>query len=401
MESILSIDIMKLFECVDKRLSEFTDFLEKIVNIESYTSDKAGVDNVGKTIKDFSISHGFHVYVKHFDKAGDSLVISMNDSASLPPIAFTGHMDTVHPVGSWEKPLFRKVGEKFRGPGTYDMKGGIVVGLLVMQALKDMNYDERPVRFILVPDEELSEGLSGEDGKNFIRDNARGCAAAITLESGIVSEGMDLITVGRKASIRYKVNIIGKAAHAGEHYADGISAIKEAAQKILGIEAASDSKDITYNCGMINGGTSPNTVPSLCSFTLYNRYWRCDQRQVVKNHIEGILGHQFIEGTTCEWQVVGERPPMDVTEGNVALAEYLGLIAEKYSLGKCKTYTPSSGSDAVYTVQAGAPSVCSLGMTGEGAHEMTEFVWAESLPKRAKWIATAIVEMPRGFGERN
>lgn len=393
----MKIDVKKLFDCVDGRLDEYTNLLETLVNIESYTPDKAGVDRLGREIVKFATEHGFSASIRPFEKSGDGVIVSINDGAPLAPIAFTGHMDTVHPIGSWEKPLFRKVGNKFTGPGTYDMKGGIAVGLLVMQVLKDIGYTDRQIKFILIPDEELSEGLSGSDGKDFIRENAKGCVAALTLESGILKDGENLITVGRKASIRYKVNVIGKAAHAGEHYADGISAIKEAGQKILAIEEASDPKDITYNCGMISGGISPNTVPGNCTFTLYNRYWRTEQRQVVKDHVEGILDKSFIPGTRCEWQVVGERPPMDATEGNLKLADYLGKIADKYDFGKCQNFRPSSGSDAVYTVQAGVPSVCTMGMTGEGAHEMTEFVWADSLPQRAKWIAAAIVEMPQEF----
>ncbi|MBO4278382.1 MAG: M20/M25/M40 family metallo-hydrolase [Spirochaetales bacterium] len=385
---------MNVFDCVDRRFDEYLGFLETMVGIESYTPDKVSVDLLGSTIGRFATEHGFNVKVREFGKAGNGLLVTINDGAPLLPVAFTGHMDTVHPRGSWGYPVIRKDGDRMTGPGTYDMKGGLAVGLLVMQALLDAGYKDRQVRFIMIPDEELSEGLSGEDGKNFIRENSRGCAAALTLESGT----KDIITVCRKASIRYSVKVIGKSAHAGEYYAEGISAIKEAGMKILEIEAASDPKEITYNCGLINGGISPNTVPGECTFTLYNRYWKTSDRDTVRNHVESILDRSFIPGTRCEWSIVGERPPMDATPGNIALADYLIGIAEKYGIEHPQKHKASSGSDAVYTCQAGVPSVCTMGMTGEGAHQMNEFVWMSSLASRAKWISAAIMEMPADFG---
>ncbi|MBR2281048.1 MAG: M20/M25/M40 family metallo-hydrolase [Spirochaetales bacterium] len=384
---------MSVFECVERRLEVYLGFLETMVRVESYTPDKENVDRLGSVIRKFALDHGFNVRVHSFEKAGNGLVVTLNEGASLPPIAFTGHMDTVHPKGSWGTDLIRKDGDLMYGPGAYDMKGGLATGLLVMQALADCGYRKREIRFIMIPDEELSEGLSGDAGKDFIRENSRGCAAALTLESGTENS----ITVGRKASIRYSVDVYGKAAHAGEHYADGISAIKEAGMKICAIEEASDPNENTYNCGLIRGGISPNTVPGKCSFTLYNRYWKPEQRQVVRDYVEGILGRSFIPGTRCEWRIVGERPPMDATPGNIALADYLISVAEKYNLEHPKAKRLSSGSDAVYTCQAGAPSVCSMGMTGSGAHQMDEHVSMSSLSRRAKWIAAAIAEMPDDF----
>lgn len=387
--------VMRIFDCVDRRNDEYFEFLKTMVELESYTPDKEAVDRLGLAIKTFATDHGFDVHVEEFEKSGNGLLVTINNGSPLPPVVFTAHMDTVHPGGSWNRlPVWKQEGDRLTGPGTYDMKGGIAVGLLVMQALKDIGYKDRQIRLVLVPDEELSEGLSGEKGKEFIRSNARGCAAAITLESGIQGK----ITVARKASIRYKVKVLGKSAHAGECYADGISAIKEAGMKICAIEEASDPKDITYNCGMIKGGISPNTVPGECCFTLYNRYWRPDQRQIVKDHVEGILDKSFIPGTRCEWTVVGERPPMDASEGNLALADHLRKVAEEYGFGHYENHRASSGSDAVYTYQAGVPSVCSMGMTGNGAHEKSEFVWVSSLADRAKWISQAVIELPADFG---
>ncbi len=384
----------KIFEIIEAKQKEYEALLEELVTLESYTPDKSGVDAVGNRIRSFAEEKGFLVKVVPFEKAGNGLLITWNEEASLPPVAFTGHMDTVFPKGTFEKTVFRKENGRFYGPGVFDMKGGLVIGLMVMDVLKETGYRQRPLKFIMIGDEELSEGLSGEAGKSFICDSARGCAAAITLEGG---DGK-IITVGRKGSIRYKVQVIGRASHAGTRYAEGISAIKEAAWKILEIEKPSDQEQITYNCGLISGGTSPNTVPENAEFTLYNRYWRMDQRQEIKKHVEGIIAKSFIPGTHSTFEIIGERLPMEETKDNYALAEHINIICQKYGFGERVPFLQSSGSDASYTTMVGTPSVCSMGAVGRYAHSKEEYVEAESLISSAKVLAATIVELPENFG---
>lgn len=385
--------IQNLFACVDARTQEHKQLLRDIVNINSYTPDKADVDKVGDYLRAFAQKQGFHVQTVPFEKAGNGLLITWNEDAPLPPITFTGHTDTVFPVGTFPEPLFREEGDRYFGPGVADMKGGIAIGLLAMCALKDAGYKDRPIKFILVPDEELSEGLSGEAGKDFIRDSARGSAAAITLETNTPGK----VTVGRKGSIRYKVYVKGHSTHAGSRYSEGISAIKEAAHKILAIEAPSDQAQITYNCGIITGGTSPNTVPGEAMFTLYNRYWELAQRQQIRDHVESIIATPYIPGTSATFDIVGERLPMDATPGNYALAAHIDRIAQKYGFGAVEAVKTSSGSDASYTTMAGVPSVCSMGPVGGRIHSPDEFMMADSLAQQAKLIAAIVAELPADF----
>ena len=386
--------VEKAFAKVDSRLAEYKDFLKDTITLESYTPDKAAVDKLGAYIKEFSEAHGFHVHVEPFEKAGNGLLITMNEGAPLPAVAFTGHMDTVFPEGTFAKPVFREENGRFYGPGVTDMKGGIAVALLTMQALMDAGYKDRPLKLILIGDEELSEGLSGEAGKDFIRESARGCAAAITTEGGI----QDHITVARKGSIRYSVHVTGRAAHAGVNYANGISAIKEAAHKILDIEAASDPEQITYNCGLISGGTSNNTVPEHCDFNLYNRYWNLNRRDEIRSHVEGIIAKSYIPGTHSTFEVIGERPPMEGTPGNYALCDHVNAVAQRHGFPVLKAGRQAGGSDATYTSMVGTPSICSMGMRGDRCHSTDEYAEADSLPAQAKLLAAVVIELPEDFG---
>lgn len=384
----------KLFACVDARTEEHKQLLKDIVCLESYTPDKADVDAVADYIRAFAEKQGFHVKTVPFEKAGNGLLITWNEDAPLPAVCFTGHTDTVFPKGTFQEPLFREEDGKYYGPGVVDMKGGLAIGLLTMCALKDAGFRDRPIRFVMIGDEELSEGLSGDAGKDFIKDSVRGSAAAITLEG----HAPGLVTVGRKGSIRYKVYIKGRATHAGAKYAEGISAIKEAAHKILAIEAPSDQEQITYNCGIMNGGTAPNTVPGEAMFTLYNRYWQLSQRQEIRDHVEGIIAKSYIPGTSSTFDIVGERLPMDATEGNYALAAHIDAVSQKYGFGEIKPTKRSSGSDASYTTMAGVPSVCSMGPRGGRAHSTEEFMIVDSLAEQAKLLSAVIAELPADFG---
>ncbi len=388
-------DRERLFDIVDGLYDQYMELYRKIVTHETYSTDKEAIDSLVAFLCVVADHKGYEHKVVPFERAGNGLLLTLNPDAKLPGIALCGHMDTVHPKGSFKEPVFRIEGNKVFGPGVFDMKGGLIIGLLVMETLSKYGFKDRPVKFIFVPDEERSEGLSGEPGKKFIIDSAKGCAAALTLEGGTDPKG---VTVGRKGSIRYHVTVQGVAAHAGSSYAKGRSAIKEASHKILDIEAPSIPDQITYNCGMITGGTSPNTVPEFCEFMLYNRYWTEDQYKELRAHVEGILAKQFIPDTKTTFEVIGERYPMEASEKNIALAEELSRVSQECGFGPLEAQRKNSGSDACYTAMAGVPSVCSIGPIGENAHMLSEFSYADSISKRAKLISAFIAGLRADFG---
>ena len=123
-----------------------------------------------------------------------------------------------------------------------------------------------------------------------------------------------------------------------------------------------------------------------------------EQRQEIKDHVEGIVAKSFIPGTHSTFEVIGERLPMEATKDNYALAEHINQVCQKYGFGERVPYLRSSGSDASYTTMAGAPSVCSMGPIGGRAHSTEEYLVAESLTSSAKVLAAAIMELPEKFG---
>jgi len=321
-----------------------------------------------------------------------NLIAKFPGTVDIPPILFCCHMDTVSPA----------CGKKavIHADGTITSAGDTVLGaddlsgvsgiLEALQVIREENITHGPIEIVFTTCEEVyGNGVAALDMSRISAKDAY--VFDLTGKTGRAAKKAPTI-------ISFNIEIRGKASHAGSAYNKGISAIKEASHKILAIEEPSDQAQITYNCGMIKGGTSPNTVPEKVEFTLYNRYWKMEQRQEIKNHVEGIIAQSFIPGTHSTFDVVGERYPMEATEENYALAAHIGAVSLKYGFGEKAPVLTSSGSDASYTTMAGAPSVCTMGPAGGHIHSKDEYMKAESLVNSAKLVAAAIVELPEAFG---
>ena len=390
-----SMDTMcqKVFEQIDRRLDGYLAFWKELVQLESFSSDKAGVDRVSAHIAQAAERLGLQVHVEPFAKAGNGLLLTLHPDAPLPAVCLMGHMDTVFAPGSFQ-PLLREADGKLYGPGVFDMKGGIAIALLVMDALQAAGFSQRPVKLILIGDEEVGESLSGQAGVDFIRASAQGSAAVLNCESGHAGS----ITVARRGHVRYAVQIHGKASHAGSAYNEGISAIKEAAHKILEIEQGCDPAAITYNCGVISGGTVSNTIPEFCQFEIDCRYAALPQLQELREHVEGILEHSYIPGTVCTYQLCAQRDPMERNERNLRLFEHIRKASLACGLSDVKPIARGGGSDASITSAIGVPSVCTMGVIGGKSHSLDEYAEIDSFCVQAKRIAASIVTLPADFG---
>ena len=303
-------------------------------------------------------------------------------------MCFLAHMDTVHKKGAFGYPPVKKVGDKLLGPGVIDCKGGIPIALLTMMALIDSGYDKN-CRLLLTSDEEVSNRLGGEREMDVIKAAVTGFKAAFNCEVARVGE----VVVSRKGILRYRMDITGKAAHAGIDYFSGVSAVREAAHKILALESRSVEGGITYNCGIINGGTMSNIVPERCELTVDVRVSNSEELEKAKSVLEEIANKSFVEGTKTELVLVSQRQPMLHDEDTENLFLHLKNISEKYGLGTLVPIESGGGSDSAYTQLAGVPSVCAVGATGDFCHTINEYADIDSLVLRAKLLAAATLEM--------
>ncbi len=379
---------MNFKQALEKHYSEVYKLYRKIVNISSQSYDKEGVDEVGNTIADFMVKHDFTVNRQFNEKSGNGITASMNDKNEGQKIIFLAHMDTVHKKGTFEEPLFKEQGDDLYGPGVLDCKGGIAMGILIMMALREIGYDA-PVKYIFAPDEEISLSLSGQRGIDFINENVKGADAVFTLESGT----KDRIVTGRKGAMRYEVTVKGKASHAGSAYGEGISAIKEACTKILEIEKNSDTDGITYNCGIINGGKIPNSVPELCTFVLDIRYRNEKEENIAIETVKKVVETSYFAGTTSEIRLLSRRPAMEETNENLWLFEKVREVSEKLGFEKFEKFLSGGASDAAFPTIMGIPTLCGMGIVGHSQHTLRETAKASSIMERGLVIGTVMQEM--------
>ena len=194
---------------IDELSSQYSKILEDICNIESPTHYKAGVDAVGEYFIRYANERGWKVEVFEQERAGNVVTITMNPDVDAAPIAFSGHMDTVHELGSFGNPPVRVEDDKIYGPGVEDCKGGIVVGFLAMDALWKAGYKDRPIVMYLQSDEEGGGKYSGDATINHICEKAQGSLAFFNLEGG----NSKTVCIGRKGIVSFEFIVDGVEAH--------------------------------------------------------------------------------------------------------------------------------------------------------------------------------------------
>ncbi len=375
----------RLFAEIDRLEEQFKKVWIDVANIESPTEYKEGVDRVGEYFLSFAKNMGWQCEVVNREKSGNSVCITMNADSKKAPVTLSGHMDTVHPVGSFGNPAVRVEGDIIYGPGVTDCKGGTVAALYAMTALKNIGFNSRPVRLLLQSDEEVNSLLSNKETINYICEKAADSVAFLNCES---TRG-DTAVLWRKGIARFRFDIKGKSIHASRCAEGGASAIAEAAHKIIELEKQKDGNGLTCNCGLINGGTAANTVPDSCCFYAEIRFNSREEKERGEAIIKAVAERSFIEGTECSLVEVTSRPAMEKAERNFALLDRLNEIYKECGLPTLTARQSLGGSDAAEVTVAGIPCVDSIGVAGDNIHTPDEYGRLSSLSEATRRIATA------------
>ena len=372
----------KLFERIEQLREEYIGFWVDVTNLESPTEDKARVDAVGKYFIEKAKTRGWKIEVHPEPVSGDVVCITMNPEASGKPIVFSGHMDTVHPVGLFGSPAARLDEKNIYGPGVLDCKGGTVASFMAMAALEDVDFSARPVKLVLQSDEENSNRTSNKGTIDYMEKVSKGCAIFMNTEP----YWKDFCTVARKGISKYRFTVTGKAVHASMCY-DGISAIAEASYKILELEKIKEPECLTFNVGLIKGGTTVNTTPEKCTFDLDIRF--PDEAAMIRadEYVKKIAETSYVEGTTCELVLLSRRVYMEESEKNLGALAQLNRICRENGLTEMKPQHRAGGSDAADLTCRGILCLDSVGTWGDGTHSIREFSSLQSLVDCAKRLA--------------
>ena len=360
--------------------------LKRLVETESPSHDKAAVDNMGRIVAEECRKLGADVEVVENPVTGNQVVarfLPSHGADSAGGVLLLHHMDTVYPLGTLAKMPFYEKDDKIFGPGVMDMKGGIVITLTALAALRESGQLTRPVTGLFTSDEEIGSYTS----RALIENLAREAALVLVFESGLLDGSLK---TWRKGMGVFKVKVKGRAAHAGGKHQDGRNAIEELAHQVIAIQKMTDyAKGTTFNVGIIRGGTASNVVPEEAEAVVDFRVLVPEETERVYAAMQAL--RPVTPDTTIE--VTGElnRPPMPKDALMQATFARARQIAASIGM-ELKAGGSGGGSDGNFVAPLGIPLLDGLGACGEGLHSEREYILTESLPERAKLAAELIRE---------
>lgn len=364
---------------------EALHFLEKIVNIDSYSHDKKGVNDVSYTIKDKLESHGISCEIIENEQYGNHLIAKLAGNKE-GKILLIGHQDTAHPTGTVKRFPFKKDGNHITGAGVSDMKSGLVYMIYILLAFKEMNINDRyDIELLFTPEEELGSPIS----RPLIEQRAKDASVVFVLEPGRPDGS---IVTARKGSAHLKIEIEGKAAHSGAFIKDGISANDELAQKMIAIKKlANEDIDLTINFGVIEGGISNNIVAPHATATIHCAFWKEEHFNTLFKDIQKVVDFSYVEGTTSTLSGKIGMLPMESNEKNTKLYEQVVLKAAN-DLNLDIFGLPTKGaSEAGFTASLGIPTICGMGPVGGNWHTEKEYLVLDTFTPRLKLFGASVL----------
>jgi len=294
-----------------------------------------------------------------------------------------GHFDTVWPVGTIEKRPFTVSGNTAKGPGVFDMKGGLAQVVLALRTIRELRLEPPLTPVVLInADEEIGSRTSS----SYIRMLARRAERAFVLEPSMGVNG-DLKTE-RKGIGRFTVTVFGKAAHAGLDPEGGASAILELSHVIQTLFALNDpDKGVSVNVGTVDGGIQPNVIAPHGTAVVDVRVPTLESGRAIEKAIHGIKAttpgvRLHIEGR------IG-RPSMEATPRNIALWKQAKALGTELGLD-LRPARAGGGSDGNTTSQYTA-TIDGLGPVGDGAHAEHEHLYIDKTLERAALLALLLI----------
>ncbi|MDX1414334.1 MAG: M20/M25/M40 family metallo-hydrolase [Candidatus Promineifilaceae bacterium] len=404
---------------IEGQLPEKLDLLQAMVNINSFTANPQGVNKLGDLTADAFAELGFEaeriqaadfLYGKHLilTRHGRS-----QNQQPTPTIGLISHLDTVYPLAEEIDNDFhwRVSGRRIYGPGVYDIKGGTVMILLVLSALRDADpalFDSVTWVVLLNAAEEALVPDFGRLCQDRLRENP---LAALVFEGGEPNGNGYKLVVARKGMARYHVTVEGKAAHAGTSHHHGANAILQMSEVIQRIAAYTDyDHAITFNVGTITGGTVINRVPHHASAFVEMRayspvvFTEGINKMVALNEFTTVRSANGGYPCRVNVNILGQWEPWAPNEGSTALFnlwQRTGL-----DLGKALDAQERGGlSDGNWTWKQ-VPTLDGLGPDGGNAHcseraddgsKDQEYVLATSFAPKALLNCLALVNLVNGY----
>lgn len=361
---------------------EFLEKIRQLVEIESPSDSKAAVDCCVSAVADLAADLGARIRRHRQRSFGDLLELRFGPRKPSSAVMLLGHLDTVWPLGTLASMPFRVAEGRVWGPGTLDMKAGVVMGLMAIQALRETESILLPVTFLLNSDEEVGSSIS----RGITEKLAREAAAVFVLEPAQGAPGA--YKTSRKGVGHYQLRVTGIAAHAGVDFERGHSAIHELAHQLEMVRGFTElDRGLTVNAGVIRGGTRSNVVAAAAEAEVDVRIARASDAARIDRRFRRLR----VRDRRCVLHVEGgmNRPPMERSRGTVALFRRAATLAAEMGFALAEAGT-GGGSDGNFTAAIGVPTLDGMGAVGEGAHASHESVLLKDLVPRTALLAEMI-----------
>ncbi len=348
--------------------------LKKIININSFTKNKEGVDKVGQIMSTWLKEIGFDETIYIREEIGNHQLFTTKRKENLKNILLLGHNDTVFPPNTFEE--FTQDNNWVYGPGVCDMKGGNIVVVESLRNIYKENKNISNIDFLIVSDEE-----SGSDDSKFVTlDIAKNYDYCFVFEAA----GKDLeIVTGRKGVGTFTITIEGIAAHAGTSYIKGVDANLEASYKLQKLSQLTNLElGTTVNVGKIEGGIGANTISPKCQMIVEIRYTTNYERDRLLNSLNEIVETSYIKGSKSKIEGLIQRDVMEANKNQEVLIKKLEEISN------CKILTEKRGgvSDANHVSSCGVTTLDGFGPYGDGDHTKKERALKSSFERRIEMM---------------
>jgi glutamate carboxypeptidase len=392
------VKLAELKSWTEGQKSAIETLLCDLVEINTYTSNVEGVDKGMALLTQHASDAGFvveKVNTRH-------RLIKVGNSTRKPRILLISHMDTVFPPDG-DFLHYQPLGDGFvRGPGVGDIKGGLVMGLWAMRAIREMVPDA---------DAQMIVSADEETGSPTIRDwyleNSLRPDYAICLEPGFpqgaLTPDVPLGVVYQRrgyGSITFTVN--GKSCHSGTPHL-GLSAVEAMAHRIIKLHALSDTaRNISVNVGTVHGGISPNTVAGSVEAQVSFRFERLADGEETKAAIESIIAEPQVCNPglnlwdNANFHVDAFIPPMERTDANQKMVDIVLEEAKRLN-HNVVPIARGGGSDANFVSAAGVPSICGMGAPTADIHTSVETIYLPMLYERIDLLTSTAYRLLDGY----
>jgi len=348
--------------------------LKQIIEINSYTGNKAGVDAASAIFAEWIEALGMTLERHRREHIGDHLFFRSKQRQGKK-LLLLGHLDTVFAPDTFEG--FREDASWVYGPGVCDMKGGNYVALQSLRQLHANYGSIYNIDLLLVSDEETGSN----DSKHLSSKIAPEYDYCMVFEAA--GEHGEIV-VGRKGIGFFTLDIEGVAKHAGNHYWEGADANQEAAHTLLALNKISNqTKETTLNVGRIEGGIGANTISPHATLSFDLRYRDQTEKERALKAINKIIDTNYIEGTTSTLTGGILRDVMQPTPAQQA------WIAQVNTLCHMTLPTELRGgiSDANIIASAGTIVTDGWGPFGDGDHTVYERASKQSFEERITLVS--------------